>query len=84
MPLWDIDRKMRRDSAPPWASQQKDMAEETTVEAQQGKFCQRLGRRGKFLIVRNHMKTKDEFNFSAQSSMSSIGRHVLFVLVRRF
>ena len=33
---------------------------------------------------RNHMKTKDEFNFSAQSSMSSVGSHVLFVLVRRF
>ena len=39
------------------------------------------------LNVRNHMKTKDEFDFSAQSSMSSIGDHVLnvlFVLVRRF
>ena len=39
------------------------------------------------LNVRNHMKTKDEVDFSAQSSMSSIGDHVLnvlFVLVRRF
>ena len=39
------------------------------------------------LSVSSHMVTKGEFDFSAQSSMSSIGSHVLnvlFVLVRRF